>query len=94
MSISILDTCVLVTLAQADDMARLQALAIDSPAYAEYIRLRQRRTSPRKNRGEDSCVALALVTPGSVVYLDDGGGTRMALRELGSHARVMSSADL
>lgn len=133
MSISILDTCVLVKLAQLDDLVALKrlklpaattdivdgemtaernkypdaaryetardagmiaihSLSVGSPAYAEFLRLRGARTNPRRNRGEDSCVALAIVTPGSFVYLDDHRGTNMATRELGVPRVLNSSA--
>lgn len=65
-----------------------------SPAYDEYMRLRSTRKNPLGNRGEDSCIALALTRPGSVVYMDDGSGSNRARRELGDPARVRSSVDI
>lgn len=71
-----------------------EEIAPGSPEYDEYMRLRATRKNPLGNRGEDSCIALAITRPGSVVYMDDGAGSNRARRELGDPARVRSSGDI
>jgi len=79
-------------LAKQSGLFRLEPLL--GAAYGDYLRLRKRRSSPARNRGEDACVALALLYPGSVIYLDDDRGANRARDELGDPARVKTSADL
>lgn len=60
---------------------------VGTPAYSEYLRLRRTRTSPGHNRGEDACIALAIIIPGSVVYTNETKVAK-ARSELGDPSRV------
>jgi hypothetical protein len=75
------------TAAVASGLLEIRVLVVGTPAYAEYLRLRRTRTSPGHNRGEDTCVALAITIPGSVVYTNE---TKLAKARsaLGDPARV------
>lgn len=80
--------------AKSTGLLRVEELVVGSPAYTEFLRLRANRTNPARDRGEDSCIALAKNMPGSVIYIDDGRATSLAKRELGDGTRVRSSKDI
>ena len=77
--------------AKAAGLLRVHDILEGSAARAHFLRLRSTRTSPMRNRGEDACVALALTLPDSFLYMEDGSGTRRAIRELGSADRIRAS---
>ncbi len=64
--------------------------AVGSPEFTAFQNLRSSRTNPRKNRGEDACIALASCRPGTVIYIDDESAARKARNTLGDPTRVRS----
>lgn len=80
--------------AKSGGLLRVEEIVVGSAAYGEYLRLRARRVNPVRNRGEDSCIALALTVPESVVFVDDQHAAKRAREELGAAERVRHSAEL
>jgi len=68
-------------------------LPLGSKEHSEYLRLRRARVNPARNRGEDACVAVALIRTDSLVCTGDTQGANRAKQELGS-SRVRTREDL
>jgi hypothetical protein len=60
----------------------------------EFMRLRSKRSSPQRNRGDDACVALAMSLPGSTLWTGDHKAAARARVELGEPARVRTREEL
>jgi hypothetical protein len=79
--------------AKAQGLLVVIELPYGSAEYTEYSRLRTTRVNPVRNRGEDACVAVALVRTSTLVCTGDIQGAHRARQELGS-SRVRSQEDL
>lgn len=79
--------------AKAQGLLVVIELPYGSAEYTEYARLRKVRVNPARNRGEDACVAVALIRTNTLVCTGDNQGIHRAKQELGDH-RVRSREDL
>ena len=80
--------------AKAQGLIVVMPVTPGSPEYSEYDRLRRKRGNVARNRGEDACVALALIHPGTLVCTGDANGLNRATMELGGAARVKNREEL
>ncbi|MBK9387528.1 MAG: hypothetical protein IPN34_22165 [Planctomycetes bacterium] len=66
------------------------AFELGSVEHGHFLSLRNQRTSPHRNRGEDACIALALAMADSHVYLIDHRAQRRASSLLPARVRTLS----